>query len=507
MSDGPATERAPGDGETFDVFVSYAHADDEVPRGADSGWVTALVGELQKVLRRKLGGSGAKVWMDHQLAANQPVTHELLQKVASSRTLLLVLSPGYRQSAWCQRELANFVARASARGETQSVFPIEIEPLEREDLPPSLASLTPIRFWEWPADQRAPKLAGYPRPKPDEDSLYWSNVNDLAHIIAKRLRVKVRDGNLKRRTTVVLAEVTDDLDGSRQLVESSLMQRGDVVVLPAGPYPRGSETDFLASVRSDLRDAAMFVQLLGPHMGKLAPGSAETFVAMQTQEALGRDLRVMQWRSPALELDSVANPAYREMLSGQHVLAVGLEEFRRLVLRAIDEFGPLQAAPIRRVSPTLTTRTRLDDGEVLADGLSLYLQAAPEDRESAELIADRLAGVGANVQLSPETMPGQSFLHGLMAQEEALRLCDGVLLVYGRSPVNAISAAFQYALRVFGVKRPGVWSAVLDLPPAKKQRVPIRSPNLMTIECHGDFDPTQLGGFFNGLRASGVARA
>jgi len=94
-----------------------------------------------------------------------------------------------------------------------------------------------------------------------------------------------------------------------------------------------------------------------------------------------------------------------------------------------------------------------------------------------------------------------------MAQEEALRLCDGVLLVYGRSPVNAISAAFQYALRVFGVKRPGVWSAVLDLPPAKKQRVPIRSPNLMTIECHGDFDPTQLGGFFNGLRASGVARA
>jgi len=37
--------------------------------------------------------------------------------------------------------------------------------------------------------------------------------------------------------------------------------------------------------------------------------------------------------------------------------------------------------------------------------------------------------------------------------------------------------------------------------------VPIRSPNLMTIECHGDFDPTKLGGFFNGLRASGVARA
>src|SRR5689334_16067980 len=72
---------------TCDLFVSYAHADNEVPRSAQFGWVTTLVDSVQKVLRRKLGGAGADVWMDHQLAANQPVTQELLQR-ASSRGLL-----------------------------------------------------------------------------------------------------------------------------------------------------------------------------------------------------------------------------------------------------------------------------------------------------------------------------------------------------------------------------------------------------------------------------------
>lgn len=89
----------------YDIFVSYAHADDEVPLGAEKGWVTTLVGELGKMLHRKLGGSGANVWMDYRLAGGQSVDDTLLSGVRASRTLLLVMSPGYQRSAWCQREL------------------------------------------------------------------------------------------------------------------------------------------------------------------------------------------------------------------------------------------------------------------------------------------------------------------------------------------------------------------------------------------------------------------
>ena len=82
----------------YDLFVSYAHADDEIPVGARNGWVTTLAEELKKVLRRMLGGSGARIWMDHQLAANANVLDTLLMTPRSSRILLLVMSPGYHQS-------------------------------------------------------------------------------------------------------------------------------------------------------------------------------------------------------------------------------------------------------------------------------------------------------------------------------------------------------------------------------------------------------------------------
>src|SRR5215470_417462 len=98
----------------YDLFVSYAHADDETPVGASKGWVTTLADELNKVLRRKLGGNGANIWMDHQLAANADVPATLLDTLRSSRMMLLVMSPGYQASEWCQRELGNFVSDSAA---------------------------------------------------------------------------------------------------------------------------------------------------------------------------------------------------------------------------------------------------------------------------------------------------------------------------------------------------------------------------------------------------------
>ena len=50
------------------------------------------------MLRRKLGSGGARIWMDHQLAANASVLDTLLTTLRSSRILLLVMSPGYHQS-------------------------------------------------------------------------------------------------------------------------------------------------------------------------------------------------------------------------------------------------------------------------------------------------------------------------------------------------------------------------------------------------------------------------
>ena len=164
------------------------------------------------------------------------------------------------------------------------------------------------------------------------------------------------------------------------------------------------------------------------------------------------------------------------------------------------------ATELQTKAPTTPRHSALGPTGSEANGLSIYLQAAPEDREAADRIAQHLVAAGASVLLSPDLSPGQTFIDGLRAQEDALRLCDGVLLLYGHSPAGAVSVAFQYALRVFGVMRVGVWSAVLSLPPPDKSTLPVRSRNLLHIDCRHGFDVAQLQPFFSALRRQGEAQ-
>lgn len=79
-----------GSGHEYDVFVSYAHADDGKPLGsaAEYGWVTTLARNLNtgpNHYRKKL-------FIDHQLKPGDPFSNDLVTKVTNSTLLLLLLS-------------------------------------------------------------------------------------------------------------------------------------------------------------------------------------------------------------------------------------------------------------------------------------------------------------------------------------------------------------------------------------------------------------------------------
>jgi hypothetical protein len=141
----PETQPAFVTGYRHDIFVSYAHVDDEPMFGAPRGWVSNLVKNLERQLATKLGRKYAPPWMDHELAGNSPLTPEIMGALRETATLLVFISPGYLASEWCKRERESFLQLIRERIDSGSrVFVVEIDRLDRKNLPGEFRDLRVI---------------------------------------------------------------------------------------------------------------------------------------------------------------------------------------------------------------------------------------------------------------------------------------------------------------------------------------------------------------------------
>src|SRR6185295_18216026 len=98
-------------------------------------------------------------------------------------------------------------------------------------------------------------------------------------------------------------------------------------------------------------------------------------------------LEILQWRAPEVEPDRIANPAYRELVSGPFVQAGGLEEFKQQILQVLSR-PPAARDPAPPAAPA-------------DSGLHVYVNADRADRTIASRIGEALSALGVTAVLSP----------------------------------------------------------------------------------------------------------
>lgn len=495
-----------------DLFISYGHADDEVPYGAKFGWVTTFVEELKKRLRSKLGGSGARIWMDYQLAANDQVTETLLATVRRSRTLVLFMSRGYGRSEWCQRELGNFLDLNKAHKHKESVFIVELDVTDRENWHPRLQELTPIRFWREGLDH-VPELLGMPVPKPDQDDPYWRNLNRLAHLIADHLETHPALPILEEREPgsahpsptgpqtsppkpiIWIAEPTDDLIDQWEALAEAIRQAGaDLRPLGLDTYPRSSESEFLASLGADLKQAHLFVQLLGQVPGRRPKDGKVPFAALQSaiagDLAKQQQLALLQWRSRDIKLENVSDENHRQLLTG--AIACGFEEFRQRVLTAVQNLS--------RPSPGEKPPSEAEGA------LAICISANKSDRDLSLRVRDILVDLGADALTAPTEPTADQTPTDFNAQlDEVMIGSEGVIIIYGQTAPAWVQAQYVRARKALAQQRKGVWGALLNGPPRDKPDAGVSSRNLMMLDCRDGPQRQHLERFVNVLRGAGHA--
>jgi hypothetical protein len=467
-------------GNAHDVFVSYAHVDDRPVPGADRGWVSTLVEGLKTLLAQKLGRDEARLWMDPQLAGNAPITEEIMEVLARSATLLMIFSPGYLASEWCQRERNAFLDNVRRRFHSSSqLFVVEHNKAER---PKEIRGSKGYRFWVEEATGGVPRILGWPRPNPN-DPRYYDRLTDLSEDLAqelRRLRTEAeRPGTgttvAESAPAVFLAEVTDDLDPLRYEVRRHLDQAG-LRVVPEGPLSLDPKA-FRESVDAELAESVLFAQLLSEVPGKRPPDMPEGYVRMQLERARAAGKPILQWHRPELDRDSVADDSHRELLGGETVLAIGLEEFKRTVReRAVEKPEPPAPRPLNTF---------------------VFVDMEAADRSQARAVCEVLQRHGADYALPAMRGTPAEVRRDL---EHHLVECDALIIVYGTSTAIWVREQLIQCRKVLARReRPLQALAVFQGPPGPKDPLDVHLANMQLIDCcEGDFEAA-LGAFLDRL--------
>jgi hypothetical protein len=474
-----------------DIFISYAHIDNEPLAEGLEGWVETLHERLQ-IRLNQLTGETVSIWRDRKLQGNDIFSETLITKLARVALLVAILSPRYVRSEWCLKELNEFCRSAALAGgltigDKSRIFKVVKTYIPLADHPTQLQNLLGYEFYEYdPARNRAKEFL--PDVTSTRDIRYWERLDDLAYDI-KQLIETMKGASPLTNTgasaasatgkVIYLAETTSDLGNERDLIKRELQQHGHTV-LPDKGLPLYAPT-LKETVREYLERCELSIHLLGASYGVIPEDADKSLAQIQSELAEEREtaLRRIVWMPNGLE---VRHDAQKKFIShfqfglnghkGTEVLQTSLEDLKQL----IEE----------RLRPQQPSASSQSAGNGAAGPASVYLICDREDMTDISSIEGCIYDRGLDVLLPA--------FEGDEAQikeyhKESLMDCDAVLIYYGRANDIWLRMKQRELQKIagYGRKRPLLGKAIYITGPPTPPKELIRDREAFVIKNYEPF--------------------
>ena len=483
-----------------DLFISYAHIDNQPLADGLKGWVETFHERL-KIRLEQLTGEPARIWRDRKLQGNDIFAETLVARLSKVAILVVVLSPRYVKSEWCLKELGEFCKCAEKGGglvvgDKSRVFKVVKFHVPLQEHPPQLRGVLGYEFFEYDSERgRAREFS--PDVTPARDIRYWEKLDDIAYDIKQMLDTLARTsdasappsvaGAASEVKTVYLSETTSDLAGERDLVKRELQQQGHVV-LPDRELPlRGP------SLRDALREymtrSSLSIHLLGGSYGIIPEEESHSLAEIQSEaaEERGEELRRIVWMpvdlQPRDERQQQFVNRFRLGLNGQRrieVLQTSLEELKKHIEERITDG--------RKPAPA-------DAADANGDGPpGVYLICDREDLADVTPLEDYLYGCGFNVFL-----PAMEGDDSSLREDHKTNLieCDAALVYYGRASDVWLRMKQRELQKVagYGRARPLLAKAIYIAGPPTPAKEHVRDHEAVVIKSFDAFSPERLAPF------------
>ncbi len=498
----------------LDVFISYAHEDNDYPRYGQRGWVEyfyeALKARLNGIRREEIA-----IWRDQseaRITGGTVLTPTIKEKLSDCAVLVVVVSPAYLASKWCADELGFFRDAAGKRGglsvSTKSgslsrVLKILKLPIDLDTFRTGLVEVDDAVGY--PLYQRTAE--GRPCIPPIElDPPYGENigtdfgraVNALAYDIDAILQgmslpaPAPASGRSGSGTRVYVAETSSDMADYRERVRQELEQFGCTIVPAAQQFPG---PNYAEHVRKDLSGARLSVHIVGESYGLIPERADQSIVELQYrlagEEAVARpEFARMVWMPPSVTASEERQRAFIAALQDDPNLVVSpLEDFKTLVHDALKPKAEPPRAPAR------------------GDGIpkSVYLIFDVPDQVRAKAVDDWLFERGFEVLKRSADAKSRK---QLALHKEFLKASDGVLIYYGQTTDEWLQMNLIELRKVFATenrRRPPCGVVLGD--PKRPDKEGFRSNLVHVIPGFGEFSPDRLEVFVHDLESAQPASA
>lgn len=488
-----------------DIFISYAHIDNQPLAEGLRGWVETFHERL-KIRLEQLTGEPARIWRDRKLQGNDIFAETLVTRLSKVAILVVVLSPRYGKSEWCLKELNEFYVRAASAGglnvgDKSRIFKIVKLHIPVHEHPPQLRGVLGYEFYEYdPERGRAREFS--PDVIPARDIRYWEKLDDIAcdikqmidtmaHATHSSPAANAMTANAGAGKTIYLAETTSDRVNERNIIKRELQSQGHVV-LPDRELPLTGAT-LREAVRDYMERSSLSIHLLGGNYGIIPEEEDKSLVEIQSEVAAehGEDLRRIVWMPAGLEPRDERQRQFVNHFQlglnghrGIEVLQTSLEELKKHIEERINE----------KAKPATT-----DAGDDKHSPPSIYLICDKEDLSEITTLEDYLFNQGFNV-----------FLPAMEGDESSIREdhkanlieCDAVVVYYGRGSDVWLRMKQRELQKVagYGRARPLSAKAIYVAGPRTPAKERLRDHEALVIKGFDAFSPDSLAPFLEKVR-------
>jgi len=464
-----------------DIFISYAHIDDESLIADKKGWIA----EFHRALEIRLGqlmGTKPIIWRDPALHGNHIFDKEIVDQFSKVAIMISILTPRYVKSEWCMKEVnefqeicqqnIGFIVKNKAR-----VFKVIKTPIAIDMHPDGIRNILGYEFYG--ADPNTNRIKEFSPVFSHTEKGYWEKLDDLANDICVFLdELKavntpvagkpVQAENNKKVKNIYLAESSSDTNEQRDNLKRELQDHG-YNILPYGQLSLVAK-ELKDNVNQFMNDSQLSIHLVGNNYGIVPEGSEKSIFEIQNEmgaskslsDRLPRLIWVPEYIDPSDERQKTflqkLNSGSKETIAGADLIKGSIEDFKSVVHDKLKSMEVVPAAPV--------AAQQEEDGRKM-----VYIICDAQDMDIITGLEDFLFANGIEVVLpifeGDETLIREDHI-------ENLKNCTAVIIFYGNGNEIWLRTKMRDFMKIngYGRTKPLAFKGVYMAAPANpsKQR-------------------------------------